>query len=64
MRADQPLEIRRQLDALQLQRQRIAMGIGDHHHPLARLAQAGQEGVGVRSQGDQFSDFLLQLANR
>ncbi|QHB25576.1 hypothetical protein TCK1_230 [Pseudomonas monteilii] len=64
VRADQPLEIRRQLYPLQFQRQRITMRIGNHHHPLAGLANRRQESVGIRPQGNQVGDFLLQLANR
>lgn len=64
MGADQPLEIGRQRHPLQLQRQRIAMGIGDQDHPLAGLADRLQKGVGVRAQRDQVGRFQFQLAHR
>ena len=62
--ADQLLEVRRQFDALQFQRQRVAVRIGDQDHTLAGLLDGGQEGVGVRAQGDQVGGFQLQFADR
>ncbi|MNP19430.1 hypothetical protein D3C76_1119560 [compost metagenome] len=62
--ADQALEERRQFDPLQLQRQRVAVGVGDQHGALAGQAQGGEEVVGVRAQGDQVRHLALEVAHR
>ena len=47
VRADQALEPGRQFDPFHLQRQRIAMRVGDQHHAFAGLAQGAKEQLGL-----------------
>ena len=62
--ADQSVEIGRQFDPFQLQRQRVAVRVGDQRHALAGPAQGGEEGIGVRTQRDQVRHLVLEFADR
>ncbi len=62
--ADQAIEPGPQFDLLQLERQRVAVGVGDQHHALASLAQRREELVGAGSEGDQLGYLTLHLADR
>ena len=46
--ADQTLEVGRQLDPFQFQRQRIAVGVGNQDDPLAGLLDRRQKSIGIR----------------
>ncbi len=62
--ADQSVEIGRQFDPFQLQRQRVAVRVGEQRHALAGPAQGGEEGIGVRTQRDQVRHLVLEFADR
>ncbi|MNF95434.1 hypothetical protein D3C84_781860 [compost metagenome] len=64
MGADQAIEPGRQFDPLHLQRQRVAMSVGDQRHALAGAAQGGEKEVGVRAQCDQVGHLALEVADR
>src|SRR5690606_27677330 len=61
---DQAVEIRRQFNAFQFQRQRITVRIGNQSHALASLTQRLEKTVGVWAKRNQMRHFVLEFKHR